>query len=414
MELSEWLDYTLFHLGKHAITVHMVAVPVVLLLVAGLVNLTVSRFILRPYFRRMNITALEKSSVRSIKAGMLFFFAMWLSIEILYPELENVETADNWQKAMPWIQTILAALAVIYFFRFVLWLINDVILKNYFARKEIDLGRQFTVTRLIMYFGFVIGIVTVMRILGLELSLLWTGGAALLVGVGLGLQQTFNDLISGIIILVEGTVEVGDIVKVDGMVAKMRKIGLRVSEVETRDFSVLLIPNSKLVVENVNNWSHYDKPTRFQVTVGVSYASDVRKVEKLLLQAAKEHSGVLKRPAPRVQFTEFGSSSLDFTLHFFSRERMAIEFIKSDIRFNVINLFNENDIEIPFPQRDLWLRNPEDLRPAKPKKVKKSEEKPAERKETDLEDVKKDMPSEENNEEDKITDLPEDNFEDIF
>jgi small-conductance mechanosensitive channel len=195
------------------------------------------------------------------------------------------------------------------------------------------------------------------------LSWLIGGSAALLVGIGLGLQQTFNDLISGIIILIEGTVEVGDIVKIDESVAVVRKIGLRVSQIETRDNSTLIIPNSKLVVDNVNNLSHDIKPTRFQIDVGVGYNSDVRLVEKLLLQAANEHSRVSKKPKPRVQFRDFGNSSLDFTLHFHSQERMSVEFIKSDIRFNIIHLLRENKIEIPFPQQDLWLRNAESLRP---------------------------------------------------
>ena len=371
MDLQEYLQAEIFTIGQHSITLHMLILPIILLLLARITNWLLLRYLMRPYFIRMEFSDMQRAKIRHLFAGVLYFLSLWISIELLYVEPE--EKADFWQKLVPILQIFCAAMSILYGFQFFIWLVNDVILSRYFRIKEIDMGRQYTITRLVLYVGFVIGAVAILQVVGADMAWLIGGSAALLVGIGLGLQQTFNDLISGIIILIEGTVQVGDIVKVDGFVAKMRKIGLRVSEVETRDNSVLLIPNSKLVVENVNNWSHYVKPTRFQVDVGVSYTSDVRLVEKLLLKAANDHSRVSKKPKPKVQFRDFGNSSLDFTLHFYSTQRMNVEFTKSDIRFNITRLFRENDIEIPFPQQDLWLRNPESLhRPAK----KASEEQP--------------------------------------
>lgn len=407
MTLNDFLEIEIFTIASESITVSMLTLPITLVVSALLFNTLLVRFIMRPYFNRIELNTVQRVKIRRLLAAVLLFLALWLSVEILLPEItvspNKKDELWRWQSGLKLLQTGFAVLSIFYGFQLIIWLINDVILKRYFVKKEVDLGRQYTITRLILYVGSIFGLFSILKASGQDLSLLLGGGAALLVGIGLGLQQTFNDLISGVIILIEGTVEVGDIVKVDDMVAKMRKIGLRVSEVETRDSSVLLIPNSKLVVDNVNNWSHYDKPTRFQVTVGVSYTSDVRLVERLLLRAANDHSKVLKNPAPRVQFIEFGNSSLDFMLHFYSRERMAIEFVKSDIRFNIINLFRDDNIEIPFPQTDLWLRNAEVLQPKKGKKKNKIEEKqPVEtpeakviRKETDLEEVKKDMPREE-------------------
>ncbi|MEM1123316.1 MAG: mechanosensitive ion channel domain-containing protein, partial [Bacteroidota bacterium] len=174
-------------------------------------------------------------------------------------------------------------------------------------------------------------------------------------------QQTFNDLVSGLILLVEGSVEVGDIIQVDGLIGKVESINIRTSQIGTRDNVSILVPNSKLVGENAINWSHTATPARFQIRVGVSYSSNVDLVTNLLLQAANDHPKVLKNPAPHVQFIDFGSSSLDFDLHFFSREYMTIEMVKSDIRYTITRLFRDNHIEIPFPQRDLWLRNGEVL-----------------------------------------------------
>ena len=395
MDYTEILSYKLFTIKDYEITVFTFALPAFLLLLSALLNFLIVRFLMRPHLRRLNFSDSERRNVRGMLAGFLYNTSLWFSVNVLFPAVEtdvlNERESINF---LGFFEILFAAFAIYYGFQLVIWVLNNIILKRYFLRKEIDLGRQYTITRFILYIGSVIGLLTILRTMGVNPSWIIGSGAALLVGIGLGLQQTFNDLISGIIILVEGTVEVGDIVKVDGMVAKMRKIGLRVSEVETRDSSVLLIPNSKLVVDNVNNWSHYNKPTRFQVNVGVSYTSDVRLVEKLLLQAAEEHSKVLDKPAPRVQFVDFGASSLDFTLHFFAVERMAIEFIKSDLRFNIVSMFREHDVEIPFPQRDLWLRNPQDLRRPREKPKRTPVIENVTEKETDLDDVKKDMPSE--------------------
>ena len=201
-----------------------------------------------------------------------------------------------------------------------------------------------------------------MKATGIELTVVWAGGAALLAGIALGMQNTFADLVGGIILLVEGAVEVGDVVIVDEMVGTIKTIGLRTTKIETLDSITKIVPNSKLVSENVTNWSSGGQIARFQVDVGVSYSSDVELVTKLLLQAAIEHRDVMQNPKPRVMFNNFGDSSLDFTLHFYSNEMLRIESIRSEIRYRIMALFRENKVEIPFPQRDLWLKNPDSFR----------------------------------------------------
>ena len=252
---------------------------------------------------------------------------------------------------------VAGAVLILILARLLVFFVTQVILKRYFNRKKIDIGRRFTITRLIMYVLYTLAILLALETVGVKLSVLWAGSAALLVGVGLGLQQTFNDLVSGLIILGEGTVEVGDIVVVDGLVGKVQKIGLRTSMVETRDEFSIIIPNSKLVVDNVTNWSHNETPTRFQVPIGVAYSSAPRLVERLVLEIASEHPKVLDKPEPIVEFHEFGDSSLNFNLHFWSYEFFRSELVKSDIRYAVMEKFAEHNIEIPFPQRDIWLRN---------------------------------------------------------
>ena len=241
--------------------------------------------------------------------------------------------------------------------------VTNRITNRYFQRKNVDSGRRFAFQQFAKYIIYTITLLMALESLGIQLSVLWGGAAALLVGIGLGLQQTFNDLISGLILLLEGIVEVDDIVEVNGVVGTVTSIGIRTSKVETRDKISILIPNSKLVGDNATNWSHNSDPSRFQVSVGVSYGSDLENVTTLLLQAASEHPKVLKTPVPRVQFKDYGQSSLDFNLHFFSTDYLGIEFVKSDLRYRITQLFRANQIEIPFPQRDLWLRNPTALFP---------------------------------------------------
>ena len=153
----------------------------------------------------------------------------------------------------------------------------------------------------------------------------------------------------------------GDIIEVNGIIGRVKHITLRTTHLETRDRVIKVIPNSIVTGQSLINWSTNRSANRFQVFVGVGYNSDVNKVTELLLEAANSHLKILKSPKPTVQFLDFGSSSLDFVLHFFSDDFFEIEFVKSEVRYKILALFRANDIEIPFPQRDMWVRNAHDL-----------------------------------------------------
>jgi small-conductance mechanosensitive channel len=191
--------------------------------------------------------------------------------------------------------------------------------------------------------------------LGFSLSFIFAGSAALLVGFGLGLQPFFTDIISGFILLFEGTIKVSDIVEVDGMVCRLEEINIRTSKVRTRDGKIIIIPNRILTNENVNNWSYSDKFTRFAVTVGVAYGSDTSHVKELLLKCAAEHDAVSDSKRTTVRFDEFDDSSLNFSLLFWSASAWQIDDVKSDLRFAIDKAFRDNGIAIPFPQRDLHI-----------------------------------------------------------
>ena len=255
---------------------------------------------------------------------------------------------------------VIVAVLIIMVGKLIEWVLTQLIMYNLYRKRKVDMGGQFAVNQLIKYIVYFLAIIFAMTALGINMTLMLGGAAALLVGVGLGLQQTFNDFFSGLVLLFERTVEVGDMLDMNGEVGRVTKIGLRSSLIEKRSFESIIVPNSKLVNDVVNNWSHFTDKVRFQINVGVAYGSDTKLVKELLLQAATEHPLVIKNPKPWVRFTDFGNSSLDFQLLFFASNFDIVEDIRSDLRFRIDALFREHHITIPFPQRDLWIRNPID------------------------------------------------------
>jgi small-conductance mechanosensitive channel len=159
-------------------------------------------------------------------------------------------------------------------------------------------------------------------------------------------------------ILFEGSLKVGDVVEIQaGIVGKVVEIGLRTSKIETRDNIVMVIPNSKFVTDIVINWSHMEKKTRFHVDVGVAYGSDVDKVTRILLECAQNQEKISASPKPFVRFNDFGDSSLDFQLFFWTTETFRVEFIKSEIRYKIDAAFRAQGVHIPFPQRDVHIKS---------------------------------------------------------
>lgn len=232
-----------------------------------------------------------------------------------------------------------------------------VIFKRLIAKKVIDQGASWSIFLIIKYFIWVIIMIVTLDTLGLKISILLASVAALLVGVGMGIQQLFNDLASGIIILVERNLKIGDVIQLDdGTVGRTISIGLRTSMIKSRDDITMIIPNSKLVNNKIINWSHMEKNTRFNIDVGVAYGSDVKLVEKTLLSCAARHKEISSMPAPFVRFQNFGDSSLDFQIFFWSAETFEVENLKSDLRFSINQEFINHGIQIPFPQRDVHIK----------------------------------------------------------
>ncbi|MDU8886827.1 mechanosensitive ion channel [Yeosuana sp. MJ-SS3] len=254
------------------------------------------------------------------------------------------------------ISQLASILIIIIVTKGILWIIKKAFFhKNIFSK--IDAGSSYALLKFIKYVVWIIAIALVLESIGVKVTLLLAGSAALLVGIGLGLQQTFNDVISGIILLSERSIEVGDVLEIDGDVVIIESIGLRTSKAMNRDDISIIIPNSLITTSKVINWSHQSHQTRFKIHVGVAYGSDVDVVIKVLEESTFEHSEFHDRKLIEARLLGFGASSLDFQLLFFSANIFRIGKIKSDIRRRINKNFIENNIIIAFPQMDLHLKS---------------------------------------------------------
>lgn len=208
------------------------------------------------------------------------------------------------------------------------------------------------------YFVFIIVILITFDTIGINVTAIFAASAALLVGIGLALQTFIQDIISGVFILADQSVHVGDIIEVDKQVGRVENIKLRTTRAVTRDNKVLIIPNHKFLTSILYNWTENGVITRENIMVGVAYDSDVQKVRSIMIECAKQHKAVLKDPTPDVLFDDYGDNALLMKLFFTINNSFNAYLVKSDIRYVIFEKFKENNIEIPFPQRTVSFVNP--------------------------------------------------------
>jgi small-conductance mechanosensitive channel len=223
--------------------------------------------------------------------------------------------------------------------------------------EEQDKLKFISFFKFIQYITYIIVAFAVLSATGINVTPFLAASAALLVGLGLALQELFQDVIGGVFIFIDKSLLVGDIVEVDGKVARVIEVKLRITRAITRDDKIVVIPNHKFISEIIINYTQNHKTTREFVKIGVAYGSDVKKVEALLVQSVEEQRGVLKSPKPFVLFEDFGESALQFSVLFFITDSFSDPRIKSEIRYRIDQLFRENNISIPFPQRDIHVIN---------------------------------------------------------
>ncbi|RTE52316.1 mechanosensitive ion channel protein MscS [Arenibacter aquaticus] len=253
------------------------------------------------------------------------------------------------------VYTLAIILLIFLVTRIILKLIKTALYRRY-KGLHLDKGSTYALYQIIKYIIWIIAIAFILETIGIQVTLLIAGSAALLVGIGLGLQQTFNDIISGIILLSEKSIKINDILEIDGDIVEIQEIGLRTSKGLNRSDIAIIIPNSLITTNKVINWSHQKKKTRFRINVGVAYGSDVELVIKILEESVLEHPDFEDTKMIEGRFVNFGNSSLDFEVLFFSENVFRIEKVKSDIRKIINRKFRENKIVIPFPQMDVHFK----------------------------------------------------------
>lgn len=254
------------------------------------------------------------------------------------------------------VHSIFIILIIFFFTKAVLWLIKRGIHRKSRSAK-FDPKDSYALFQIIKYAIWVIAVGFILEAIGIKVTVLVAGSAALLVGIGLGLQQTFNDVISGIILLSEKSIRIDDVLDIDGIVVKIQSIGIRTSKgINTDDIS-MIIPNSLITTNKVINWSHQSEKARFRVDVGVSYGSDVDLVIKVLEESVLEHTDVFDKNLIEARLVNFGASSLDFQVLFYSENIFSIGKVKSDIRRIIHKNLASNHISIPYPQLDLHIKS---------------------------------------------------------
>lgn len=251
--------------------------------------------------------------------------------------------------------SVLQILAVLTVAQVIFW-VTRAALRRIFKNSSMEEGTRFMITRLLRTLIYTLGAIIALETAGVDLQALWFGSAALLVGVGIGLQNFFNDVVSGFVLLFEGGVRVGDELEVDGMLVRVERIDLRSTRVVTRFGNLIVMPNGLISGQTVRNFTQGDTASLLKVDVNVEYGADLEKVRSILLKAAKSEEGVIRKSQVSVLFTDFAESGQKFSVFFWVEEPWQRLTISSNVRFKISEAFQEHDITIPFPQRDLHLR----------------------------------------------------------
>ena len=316
--------------------------------------------------REKNIIKLAKQILLILCCILMVFFETLLSDAFSINTIKNFElipsswfgsgedgSTSNFKLT---IGSLFYLIFIVIISRILITIIRIVLQRIAKTKSWIDEGGRYTIVQLSKYFIYTIAFVIAIQGLGINITFLIAGSAALFVGIGFGLQSILGDVFSGVILLFDGSIKVGDVVEMPSEeICKVEHIFIRTSQLKTLDGKIIIVPNSNLTKENVINWSISEKVTRFHVSVGVAYGSDTQKVKDILYQCALKHPHVEKRRNIAVILEDFGDYSLKFKVFFWARKTWEILNIKSDIRFAIDQAFRQNNIKIPYPQRDLHI-----------------------------------------------------------
>jgi len=349
------LQRPLFYVGDHYVTV-LGLIAFAAFFAAGLI---IARFLQSQIFRRLFSRLKVDTNFIAIVTTILSLAA------IVFFTVTAVNAAGvplAWGRPLPAINlSLVQAFMLVALLVGVFWLSSRTkrfLFNRLLAQSGLDRSLQYAIAQVVSNIVLVVGIVIVLENTGIHLAALAVFAGAVGVGVGFGLQNIASNFISGLVILAERPITIGDRIEVAGIAGQVEHIGARSTVIRTNDNIMMIVPNTKFIDSPVTNWTYGDRRVRFRIPVGVAYGSDVTKVRELLLAVGHENPHTLKDPAPNVFLEQFGENSIDFKLVVWSSEMSARPSrYRSELNYAIAKKFREAGIEFPFPQRDLHIRD---------------------------------------------------------
>lgn len=359
---------TLFNIGPFNICLWNIFFLAIIFLIAAILRRIVHR-LLKKYAKSANI-AIEGRRVTWLKmlSQSVYLLAIYVAVlsfkfnnkDITFTDLFKVKLINLPNFKLDF-SDLLVMVSVFFGAKIIVNLSTLIISKRLQRSKNYDRATEFIYVQIAKYFIYIFSIFFCFQLLNIT-SLLLGGSAAILVGIGFGIQDVFKDFVAGFVLLFEAKLRVGDVVEItptskgssksqDTIVAKILKINLRTTEIQTREGNVLIIPNTRLTQEQVENWSHGSELTRFTIKVTVEYGSNTELIQRLLKQSALAHPKVNKTEPVIVRLADFAENGLDLELIFWADQNWDINNYKSEIRFEIDRLFREHKIKVPYPQR---------------------------------------------------------------
>jgi small-conductance mechanosensitive channel len=364
------LSETIFKLGPYNVClwnlIFLGIIVFVAMILRRIIHRSLKRYLknanIRVEGRRITWLKLMSQSIYLL-AGYIFILTFNINNDsVTFGDFLNFNLIESKKFTLSFYH-ILVIVFIFFMAKVALNLFKLYISRKFRDRTDFDPGTEYIYVQIAKYVIYVVAIIVSLKALEIDLTIVITSSVGLFVGLGLGLQDVFKDMIAGIVLLIEGNVKVSDVVqissggKTEAITAKILKINVRTTHIETRDGNVLIIPNTKLTQDYVENWSHGTNLSRFKVPVTVAYGTNTELVTRLLKQAALSHPKVKKTEPVDVRLSDFGESGLDMELVFWADQSWDIQNYKSEIRFEIDRLFREYRINIPYPQRDVRIYN---------------------------------------------------------
>ncbi len=360
------LSYTLFKFGPYDVCLwNLIFITIIITISVGLrrvIHKSLKRMLAKQNItvegRKTTLLRLLSQSIYILTAYSFIYSFSFNNQNVSFEKFLDYNLIENKYLILSF-SHIIGIVIVLFVARVVLNFVKLYITRSLKNRVDLDISAQFVYVQIAKYVIYVFAIVICLQILQVNLTVLLAGSTALLVGLGLGLQDVFKDMFSGFVLLFEGNIRIGDIVEIyntgdtNSVVAKIIKINVRTTQIETRNGNVLIIPNNKLTQEYIENWSHGSSLSRFIIDVSIAYGSNTELVKDILKSSALGHPKVSRDQEVLVRMSDFGDNGLNMELIFWAEQSWDANNFKSDIRFEIDRLFREHKVTIPFPQRDI-------------------------------------------------------------